>query len=431
MKKSISIIMGVLLVLAWYVTLSSWIGTNSRYQGYMEEAERLEKKGLYLDALTQYTLAKEVKPESVETDMAIAEAYFSLGDHKNYRQQLNSMLDSYGPEEVIVEKLLTYYETYTSQNSLISCVKELKEQYPESQMVQTYYDSLRGIYEEKTIHTNGIGKFQGGYAVYELNGKKGLLNTDGKIVLEAVYDELWYNGEDTEKIVVKDDGSYYLINTKGYKTAAPETDYEAMGVLSQGRIAAKKQGKYGYLDGSMKEKIAFAYEEVTAFGDGVAAVKQNDKWALINTKGENVTEFIYDDVAVNTKGSCSVSGVLGVCQGEDWFLINTRGEKVGQEVYEQMKAFEGKGYAPVCKNDRWGYIDSQGTLMVEYQYHDAKAFTNGFAAVQNNGLWGFIDAKNQWVVKPVFSDAGYLTKDGVAYVAQGDIYTLIELVILN
>lgn len=431
MKKSISLIMGVLLVLAWYVTLSSWLGNNSRYQGYMQEAERLEKKGLYLDALTQYSLAKELKPKSMETDMAIADAYFSLGDNKSYRDQLKSMLEVYGPEETVLTKLYTYYETYTSQSSLISCVKELKEQFPEDPTVQGYYDSLRGIYESKTVTANNIEKFQGNYAGFEVNEKMGLLSLDGQRVLEPVYDEVWYNGTDTDKIVVKDEDHYFMINIQGYKTVEPDASYDEVRVLREGRIVAVKDGKYGYLDSGMKEKIAFAYDDATAFGDGVAAVKHADKWAFINTKGELITEFIYDEVAVNTKGSCSVSKVMGVRQGEEWFLINTEGERVGQQTYENIKAFEGQGYTPVCQSELWGFIDNQGTLVLDYKYQDAKAFTNGFAAVKNNGSWGFIDGKGQQVIDYTFADAKYMTSNGVAAVSYGETDTLIELMILN
>lgn len=431
MKKNLSIIMGVLLVLAWYVTISTWVGTEGKYQGYIEEAKRLEEKGLYLDALSQYNLAKEMKPESMEVDVYIADAYYALEDYKSYKNQLTNMIDVYGPVDSVVEKLISYYEVFSSQNSLISCVKDMYAQYPDSEIVKKYYNELKGVYDTLYVSVNKIDKFKGSYAVFTLNGKQGILNTSGDVVLEAVYDEVHYNGEDTSKIIVKDANQYYMVNLNGYKTAQPEKAYESMGVLMQGRIAAKQDGKYGYLDSNMNEKMVFSYDDATAFGDGVAAVKQGEKWGFINTKGEPVTEFIYDEVAVNTKGSCSVSGVIGVRQGNDWFYIDTEGERIGEESYEGLKAFEGSGYAPVCKNERWGYINSSGTLVIDYQYHDAKAFTNGFAAVNSNGLWGFIDSNNLLMIDYSFSDAEFMTNKGVAAVANGDAWTLIELKILN
>ena len=52
MKKNLSMMMGALLVLAWYITLSTWFGNTGKYNGYLEEAKRLEEKGLYLDAIS-------------------------------------------------------------------------------------------------------------------------------------------------------------------------------------------------------------------------------------------------------------------------------------------------------------------------------------------------------------------------------------------
>lgn len=431
MKKNLSIIMGVLLVLAWYVTVSTWLGNEGKYQGYIEEAKRLEEKGLYLDALTQYGLAQELKPDSMEVDSYIADAYYALGDYKSYKNQLNNMIDEYGPVDSVVEKLFSYYETFSSQGSLISCVRDMYAEYPDNEIVQKYYNQLKGVYDTMFVSVNKIDKFKGSYAVFSLNDKMGILNTAGNIVVKAVYDEVYYNGEDNSKIIVKDNNKYYMINLNGYKTAEPDAAYESMGILLQGRISAKKDGKYGYLDSSMQEKIAFVYDDATAFSDGIAAVKQGDKWAFINTKGEAVTDFIYDEVAVNTKGSCSVAGVIGVRQGDDWFLINTEGERIGQDTYEGIKAFEGKGYTAVRKNERWGYINTEGTLVIDYQYHDAKSFTNGFAAVKSNGLWGFIDTNNLLIIDYTFSDAEFMTSKGVAAVAYGDVWTLIELTILN
>lgn len=431
MKKNLSIIMAVLLGLAWYVTISTWMGNEGKYQGHIEEAKRLEEKGLYLDAIKEYELAKELQPVSFEVDNYVADAYYAMGDFKSYRNQLNSMINEHGPEDTVVKKLFEYYEVYSSQNSLMDCVKDLYEKYPDSEIVKDYYNSMKGIYSEMYLSVNGIEKFNGNGATFELNGKKGILNTSGDVVIEAVYDEVIYNGENSDKIIVKDGSKYYMINADGYKTAEPDNTYEDMGILLQGRIAAKKDGKYGYLDSNMKAKLAFVYDDATAFSDGVAAVKQGEKWAFINNKGEAVTDFVYDEVAINSKGSCSVSGIIGVRQGTEWFLINTEGERVGQDSYDAMKAFEGKGYTAVCKGERWGYISADGTLMIDYQYQDAKSFTNGYAPVKNSGLWGYIDTNNLLMIDYTFADANHMTSTGVAAVAHGESWTLIELEILN
>ena len=51
-----------------------------------------------------------------------------------------------------------------------------------------------------------------------------------------------------------------------------------------------------------KKKIAGDYDEVSAMGNGVAAVKSDNKWSLIDTKGKKVTKDKYDSVVMDSKG---------------------------------------------------------------------------------------------------------------------------------
>ena len=51
-----------------------------------------------------------------------------------------------------------------------------------------------------------------------------------------------------------------------------------------------------------KTKIAGDYTQVSAFGNGVAAVKEKDKWKLIDADGKAVSKSEYDSVVMDDKG---------------------------------------------------------------------------------------------------------------------------------
>ena len=431
MKKIFSLAMAALLVLAWYVTLSSWLGMDGKYQGYIDEAKRLESKGLYLDAISQYEEAKILQPNNLELEEYIADAYLAMGDRKDYQKQLTYIIDTFGPVERDVQKAYEYYMTYASENSLIDYLVKLYDQYPDSPIVKEYYNSIKGIYTEKYVSYDDIGDFRGTGAVFVKGDKKGLINVEGEVVIDAVYDDIAYNGSDSDRIVVKDGNIYYFINSSGYKTKQPDEDYEYIGVISQQRIVAKRGGKFGYLDTDLKEKTEFVYDNATSFYEDVAAVEKDGKWALINRKGEELTEYLYDDVAVNSKDYCSVNQVIWVKQNGSWFLINSEGEVVGADTYEDVKAFEGSRFCAVCKNGRWGFADTSGSLQIACEYQDAKSFLNGVAPVKKNGLWGYIDLENFLMRNFVFEDAGQMTSYGVAPVSHDGTWTLIELKALN
>lgn len=429
MKKKLSFVMAVLLVMAWYVTLSSWLGNESRYEELVAEAQRLEAKGLYLDAIDQYEKAAQIKGNTLELAEYTAEAYLAMGNYKEYQKQLKTILDTYGPVEADVRRLVSFHEEYSSQGTLISCVAQLYEQYPDSETIKAYYDSLKGIYEERYLSLDYIGDFRGDYAVYESDGKKGLLNEDGKMVVEAVYDELIYDGKDKNGISAKDGEDWFYISSEGYKVKEPDSPCEYLGPVSDKRIVARRNGKYGYLDSNMNVKTEFIYDDATAIHEGVGAVRQGEKWALVNKKGELLTEYIYDDVAVNSAGICSLNKVIGVCQNGSWYLINTEGERISEESYQDMKAFESGQPCAVCLQNRWGYADLEGRLVIECVYEDAESFANDYAPVCQDGLWGYIDQEDRQTVACTFAGAGHFTKNGVAPVAHGDTWTLIQLTI--
>jgi hypothetical protein len=314
---------------------------------------------------------------------------------------------------------------------MVDWLVELYAEYPESEIVQKYYDSIKGLYQESYLSYDKIEDFRGGYAVYELDGKKGLLDTDGDVVVEAVYDEIEYNGTDKDSIAVSDGGDCFLINQNGYRTNKADVEYESFGILSQKRVLAEKNGKYGYLDEKLNEKIDFIYDDGTAFLNDVAAVRQGEKWALIDKNGEALTEYLYDDVAVNSTGYVSVNEVIWVRQGSTWSLINTKGEAVGTDTYEDVKAFESGQYCAVCKDGKWGFADTSGTLVIDCSYEDAKSFTNGLAPVEKSGLWGYVDLDDYLTIDCEFMEAGHMTKSGIAPVSRGGAWTLIELKIMQ
>ncbi|MDE6202862.1 MAG: hypothetical protein K2G19_05230, partial [Lachnospiraceae bacterium] len=140
MKKNLSAAMLALLALAWYITLSTWLGNEKKYNDIVAEAQRLEGKGLYLDAIAKYEEAKGVKGETLFLEEAIAEDYLALEEYKEYRKKMNEIISDYGPVERDVVKLYEFTREHLSQDSVIDLVSGLYEKYPDSKIVQDYYD---------------------------------------------------------------------------------------------------------------------------------------------------------------------------------------------------------------------------------------------------------------------------------------------------
>lgn len=69
------------------------------------------------------------------------------------------------------------------------------------------------------------------------------------------------------------------------------------------------------------------------------------------------------------------------------------------------------------ENDLYGYIDQSGDYVIEPQFSEARAFSDGVAFVKTTAqLWGLIDESGDYLSEPSFCSAGDFSDNGLAYV---------------
>lgn len=427
MKKNMILLMAVLLALCWYTTVGGFMSSEKKYQENVKNAETFEERELYLDAIEEYKAAMQYRKDTSELMMRIAYDYRDMGDKESYITQLKSIVSQYGPKQEAVKNIYDYYSDKNREDDAIEYIAALKEKYPENAVVEQYYRQIRKSYYELYHSFQYLEAYLGGYAVYEYEGKKGIVDSTGETVLEAVYDDIKVPLKMADGFPVKAGNQVYFISQKGYKIAQPEENYEMLGILSGGRILAGKNGKYGYLDKNLEEKTEFVWDDATNFSEKIAAVRSGDKWALINTKGELLTDYIYADVKRDSNNFCSRYGLIWVNEGKGYKLINTELEVISEELYEDVRCFYEEGPGAVCRSGKWGYVDRQGQLVISPEYDDADSFRQGYAPVKKDGLWGYAGEDGEILIDYTFDEALGFNKDGSAPVKRGDTWELIKL----
>lgn len=87
---------------------------------------------------------------------------------------------------------------------------------------------------------------------------------------------------------------------------------------------------------------------VTGKNYDVICVKKNEKYALVNSKG-NVTKYIFDQI-------CEVAnGLVRVQKGNKWGIINLQGKTVVPFDYDLICSFYKNYYAVAVKKKQWIY----------------------------------------------------------------------------
>jgi hypothetical protein len=85
-------------------------------------------------------------------------------------------------------------------------------------------------------------------------------------------------------------------------------------------------------------------------------------------------------------------------QNDKYGLINSKGEIIVAPKWDYILG-ESENFYPVALNDLWGYIDRKGNVRIKPQYLDVDFFYEGLACVGNsNQKYGFINKKGDTII---------------------------------
>ncbi len=183
------------------------------------------------------------------------------------------------------------------------------------------------------------------------------------------------------------------------------------------------------------------YEDARAFRDGLAQVRQNGLWGVIDPAGTWVIEPVYDELSDFYGGLCAakrgglwgfvdtqgcerippryeavtpiIEGRAGAKQDGLWFVI-TSGGVVLSEGVDEIIPFSGS-FAAARLGAKWGFISRTGDWAIAPDYDEVLPFGDGLAAVKQGGRWGYIDAEGRTVIAAQYHEA-YTFAGGVARV---------------
>ncbi len=251
--------------------------------------------------------------------------------------------------------------------------------------------------------------------------KYGFINTDGKLVIQANYDQAEDFSEGLAAIKLSD--KWGFINKNGRVVVKPK--YDSLRDFSDGLAAVRLEGLWGYIDKQGNTVIAHKYSAARPFENGKAEVGVGgrkpqagnyligEKYGLINKKGEFVIKPLYDLI-----GSKNSDGQLAVSLDGNWGLVDKTGKTVIAHKYSRAyPATEGLISVVIGghpgSGGKFGFIDEKGNYVIEPKYERAHPFHEGLAAVKLNGKWGFIDKSDKVVISFQYTFAFSFSK-GIA-----------------
>jgi len=260
----------------------------------------------------------------------------------------------------------------------------------------------------------------------QTNDKFGLVNQNGEIQFECIYDYMGSYSEEESVIPVNLDNKSYYINIDGYKKLVADKSFDYLGTFNSQLAPVKIKGKCGWVNREFAES-QFEFDYTSVFYDDIAVAKKGNKWALINDDIETITDFKYDDIKLDDTGTVGNSSAIFVKENNKYILVDKKGKQIGKQSFEDARAFLGEQYAAIKQNGKWGFINTDGEIVIKCQYDDAKSFRNDVAGVRIGDEWGLIDQSSKILIEPQFTDVKSMNNKGICIVKINDIWQCIQI----
>ena len=297
----------------------------------------------------------------------VSESYFTV-----FKDNKWGVIDSNGEiiidpsyEEMIVIPnnkkdvfICTYdvnYETGDYKTKVLNANnEEIFTNYEQIEAIQNNNDANSLWYENNALRVKKSGKY-------------GLINLDGKEILDANYEEITAINGIENSLKTKKDGKYGIVNDEG-KIIVENTYADVTNLGNDdkaGFIVKNEDGKYGivnYLGAKVLEAKYDAIEKVS--GNDMYVIKEGDTQKLIDKDGTAVLSEGFNKISAILKNKDN--GVIFEKDGK-FGVMKLTGEVTINPEYEILK--EAKDGTFVAKKDgKYGVVDLANAAKVEFKY---------------------------------------------------------------
>jgi hypothetical protein len=278
-----------------------------------------------------------------------------------------------------------------------------------------------------------------------LNGKVGLKNQKGEILIPAQYEALgWSDGSFSvvENVTgYRDKGRWGLINLTNHKITKPEFEdvspghgslivarkklvnsvavqsgcinpsgkivipfqYDGLRISNLRAIVYRKEGykfRHGLIDFSNRVLIPLEYESIYPLGSlRYSVVDSHNKMAIFTEEGGRLTEFVIDSISsfVNNKAVFYEDQFQG--------LIDRDGKTLLKAEFNQIR-FTDQGTVLVKKADSWSFLNAENKLIRQLQADSIQAIDRGLYKLKFSGKSALADQRFNVLTKTRFDDIG-------------------------
>ncbi|CAN5558343.1 hypothetical protein BH23BAC1_BH23BAC1_21600 [soil metagenome] len=331
-----------------------------------------------------------------------------------------------------------------------------------------------------------ISSLNHGLSVFKKEGKCGVVNFKGEVILNPQYDTIYISENNLISQIKSNPEKWAVHDHTGISLTS--NNYQKIVYDESNLLPVKRNNSWGFVDFHGREVIPVQYDTVLNFYGQVAKAMYLGTEGVINSKGEwivnpwnDYTEPVNDGLVLFRKGNKSGlmkpgnkeiystenslirinSGFIEKTKDNKLGLVNHLGKVILYPEYDEISELQadtiyvfkkennygiitksGKikvgiknnfqelhplmdNYLGVKINNRYGFVDINGNLRVSNQYEGIGHYQENMAPIKLRGNWGYIDKIERLIIQPIYDEA-YSFSDGLAIVKKNNKYGLIN-----
>lgn len=259
-----------------------------------------------------------------------------------------------------------------------------------------------GIKKLVTIETGSTGKISTiSYFPVYTDGKWGIINSNGDIIIEPQYEEMPIIPNDLKTIFI----CTYDVNYENgtYKTKV---------------INEKNESIITGYDNIYFIDIVNKNSELNV-ANNTLIVEKDGKFGLVDLSGKNLLDVDYDKIEILE----GIDNSLIITKGEYVGLCDYQGNIIINVVYKEIKGIENdykNGYITVNDANLYGMVDFNKTVIFDNQYLDIKPIhaSNKYVVKIDEG-YRIVDKNGKLINENSFEDIKEINDDNIVYKENG------------
>ncbi len=308
--------------------------------------------------------------------------------------------------------LCTYDVNYDtgdySTKALNSKNEEIFTEYSKVEAISNHDETNTLWYEEQVLKV-------------QKDGKWGLINYEGKMLLNPQYDSIEALQGIKNALLVKKEGKCGIVNNEG--KIILDTIYTEITNLgkdnSSGYIVKNDEGMYGIVGTSKNVILENKYEDIEkVYGNDLYVITQEGKQKVINKEGQDVLTQGFEQVTdiLKTKDA----GVIYMSNGK-YGVMTLNGEVKIEAQYENLKEVKANIFI-ATKENKQGIVDIDNQEKVPFQYQTITYSEKGDIYIAEDENYNSQVMNHQFEVKQTGILIEINTDSGYFELRQGDEY---------